>query len=106
MFNNALQQGSRAGRYVATVNYNEKQAWIEDNGSNALWHTGSQWIFGSAGSIGGTGGGIWANDDSDCPQDVASWTIYAGQDTSDLVAPSSDVSIGCFELAGNQGLQP
>jgi hypothetical protein len=105
LFNNALWQGSRAGRYVATINYNEKQAWIEDDGSNALWHTGSKWIFGSADDIGGGTGGIWADDDSDCPQNVASWTIYTGLDTSET-APSSDVSIGCFELAGNQGLQP
>ena len=105
MFNEAEQyQGSRAGTYEVTTPVNGKHAWISTSG-NAIWHSGSQWIFGSASDIGSGYAGISANDDADCPQDVSSWNVWGGIDVGSVEVPSSDVSFECYEFIGNDDFQ-
>ena len=104
-FNNAQKQSSRAGRYIETYNVNTKQAWKQVNGSNALWHTGSEWIFGSVSKIGGTSGVIFAYDDEKCPQNVSTWKFHTSKNfyrsNEYTTVPSSDVLFECVEFTGN-----
>ena len=81
---------------------NHKPAWIQASGSNALWHSGSSWVFGSSGSIGSGSGGIFSNDNADCPQNVSTWQIY--QSSGNINVPASDVSFECYEFKGNKSV--
>ena len=99
-FNNAKNQSSRAGRYIQTDNVNTKQAWKQKDGNYALWHTGSEWIFGSVSKIGGRSGVIIEYDNAECPQNVSTWIFYTS--TGYTAVPSSDVIFECLEYTGNQ----
>ena len=90
--NNVQVQGSRAGRYVSRDPVNNKPAW--ESGGNALWHWGSEWIFGSLDGLGTGSGGIRSNDNADCPQNVASWREFIGNSQYAQIS-SSDISFVC-----------
>ena len=95
---NVQVQGGRAGRYVSIDPVNDKPAW--ESGGNALWHYGSEWLFGSLASLGTGSAAIRSNDNADCPQSVTSWREYIGNNQYAQIS-SSDVSFACFELPGN-----
>ena len=96
--NNVQVQDYRAGRYVTRDPVNDKPAW--ESGNYALWHSGSTWVFGDIGDIGIVSGGIFSNDNADCPQNVTSWREFIGNNQYAQIS-SSDVSFECFVLPGN-----
>ena len=81
---------------------NTKQAWKQKDGNNALWHTGSQWIFGSVSRIGGRSGVIFAYGNAECPQNVSTWNFFTSN--AYTTVPSSDVIFECVEFTGNRGV--
>ena len=98
LFNNPAQyQEYRAGTYEATMPINGHPAWISKS-DHAIWNIGNKWIIGSNSSFGSSFGGIFAQNDTECPNEVSIWQIHDGNDWIDV--PSSDVAIECFQLIG------
>ena len=91
-----------AGRYVLTDFVNDKPAWVY--GTNALWHTGSGWMFGLKSNIVSNQGLLFLNENTNCPQVGNSWYVSI-PGTGWTPVASSEVSIECNQYAGKKGLQ-
>ena len=97
----SINQRNLAGSYTTTDPVNGKQAWISTSGNNAIWYNDNSWVLGAASDIGSGFGGIFSIDNEDCPQNVLKWEVNTNDGQLWVNVPSSDVSIGCVQLAGN-----
>ena len=89
-------QGQRAGNYeIQAEKFNDRSVWKRDDGQYVVWFNNDtdQWTIGS--SV-GSGGGIFAPTESECPDEVGSqWTYYVVGSSSTFLDGGNDVSLKC-----------
>ena len=91
----SANQGQRAGNYeiqADTVNY--RNVWKRDDGKYVLWFNSytSYWTIGS--SL-GSGGGLFAPSEFECPNEVGSQWSYYEVGSSNTIDAGQDVSVKC-----------
>ena len=89
-------QGQRAGNYeIQAENFNDRNVWKRVDGQYVLWFNNDTdyWTIGS--SL-GSGGGIFAPSEFDCPNDAGSqWTYYEVGSSNTFLDAGNDVSLKC-----------
>ena len=92
----AANQGQRAGSYkIQAENFNDRNVWKRDDGQYVLWFD-SETDYWTIGSCLGSGGGIFAPSDFDCPNDAGSqWTYYEVGSSNTFLDAGNDVSLQC-----------
>ena len=69
-------QSIRAGIYVLAPNLvNDKPHWLQDQGSNAIWHR-KRYVGWRIGNLGSSLGGLYSTDDEPGPQEASTWNYY------------------------------
>merc|ERR1712008_352276 len=92
----SANQGQRAGNYeIQAENFYDRNVWKRDDGQYVLWFN-SDTDYWTIGSSLGSGGGIFAPSDFDCPNDAGSqWTYYEVGSSSTFLDAGNDVSLKC-----------
>ena len=92
----AANQGQRAGNYeLQAENFNDRNVWKRDDGQYVLWFN-SDTDYWTIGSSLGSGGGIFAPSEFDCPNDAGSqWTYYEVGSSNTFIDAGNDVSVKC-----------
>ena len=92
----AANQGQRAGSYeIQAEIFNDRNVWKRGDGQYVLWFNNDTdyWTIGS--SL-GSGGGIFAPSEFDCPNDAGSqWTYYEVGSSNTFLDAGNDVSLKC-----------
>ena len=92
----SANQGQRAGSYeIQAEKVNDRNVWKRDDGQYVVWYNNNtdQWTIGS--SV-GSGGGIFASSESECPDEVGSqWTYYVVGSSSTFLSGGNDISLKC-----------
>ena len=92
----SANQGQRAGKYeIQADKFNDRSVWKRDDGQYVVWFNNDtdQWTIGS--SV-GSGGGIFASSESECPDEVGSqWTYYVVGSSSTFLSGGNDISLKC-----------
>ena len=89
---------SRAGIYVLGPNkINGKSHWLQDLGTNAIWHdkVNGNWNIGSLNGLGGTGAWITTQQDGAGPQEATTWKYF-----NDKWTTSDDIFVDTFVEPG------
>ena len=92
----SANQGQRAGSYeIQTEKFNDRNVWKRDDGQYVLWFN-SDTDYWTIGSSVGSGGGIFATSDFDCPNDAGSqWTYYEVGSSNTFLNGGDDISVKC-----------
>ena len=92
----SANQGQRAGNYeIQAENYNDRNVWKRVDGQYVLWFN-SDTDYWTIGSSLGSGGGIFAPSEFDCPNDAGSqWTYYEVGSSNTFLDAGNDVSLQC-----------
>ena len=89
-------QGQRAGSYeIQAENFNDRNVWKRVDGQYVLWFN-SDTDYWTIGSSLGSGGGIFAPSEFDCPNDAGSqWTYYEVGSSNTILDAGNDISVKC-----------
>ena len=71
-------QSNKEGIYIlSTILVNDKEHWIHDSGSNALWYDDKGWNIGQIENLGiSTANSIYSPDDSEGPLEATTWKYF------------------------------
>ena len=89
-----------AGIYVLGPNLvNDKPYWLQDRGSNAIWHLKDRkaWVIGLKKDLGGTWAFMGSYDEVAGPQEATNWRYDDGEN---WITTSDDILVDTFDKPG------
>ena len=92
----SANQGHRAGNYeIQAEMFNGRNVWKRDDGNYVIWFN-SDTDYWTIGSSLGSGGGIFAPSESECPNEaVGQWSYYEVGSSNNIIDAGNDVSVKC-----------
>ena len=92
----SANQGLRAGNYeIQAETVNGRNIWKRDDGKYVVWFN-SDTDYWTIGSSLGSGGGIFAPSQFECPNEVGSqWSYYKVGSFNTIIDAGNDVSVKC-----------
>ena len=92
----SANQGLRAGNYeIQAETVNGRNVWKRDDGKYVMWFN-SDTGYWTIGSSLGSGGGIFAPSQFECPNEVGSqWSYYKVGSFNTIIDAGNDVSVKC-----------
>ena len=92
----SANQGLRAGNYeIQAETINGRNIWKRDDGKYVVWFN-SDTDYWTIGSSVGSGGGIFAPSQFECPNEVGSqWSYYEVGSSNTIIDAGQDVSVKC-----------
>ena len=92
----SANQGVRAGNYeIQAEMVNGRNIWKRDDGKYVVWFN-SNTAYWTIGSSVGSGGGIYAPSQFECPNEVGSqWSYYEVASSNTIINAGQDVSVKC-----------
>ena len=92
----SANQGLRAGNYeIQAETVNGRNIWKRDDGKYVVWFN-SDTGYWTIGSSLGSGGGLFAPSEFECPNEVGSqWSYYEVGSSNTIIDAGNDVSVKC-----------
>ena len=92
----SANQGLRAGKYeIQAETVNGRNIWKRDDGKYVVWFN-SDTDYWTIGSSLGSGGGLFAPSQFECPNEVGSqWSYYEVGSSNTIIDAGKDVSVKC-----------
>ena len=92
----SANQGLRAGNYeIQAETVNGRNVWKRDDGNYVIWFN-SDTDYWTIGSSVGSGGGIYAPSEFECPNEAGGqWSYYEVGSSNTFLDAGNDVSVKC-----------
>ena len=92
----SANQGHRAGNYeIQAEMFNGRNVWKRDDGNYVIWFN-SDTDYWTIGSSVGSGGGIYAPSEFECPNEAGGqWSYYEVGSSNTIIDAGNDVSVKC-----------
>ena len=92
----SANQGQRAGNYeIQAEMFNDRNVWKRDDGKYVIWFN-SDTDYWTIGSSVGSGGGIYAPSEFECPNEAGGqWSYYEVGSSNTIIDAGNDVSVKC-----------
>ena len=92
----SANQGQRAGNYeIQAETFNGRNVWKRDDGNYVIWFN-SDTDYWTIGSSVGSGGGIYAPSEFECPNEAGvQWSYYEVGSSNTIIDAGNDVSVKC-----------
>ena len=79
---------------------NDKPHWLQDRGSNAIWHLKDRkaWVIGFQEDLGGLRAFMGSDDEVAGPQEATNWNYY--NEPKKWITTSDDILVDSFDKPG------